>query len=438
MTKTTKILRPRRRTARLFAIGVIALISLSAGAQQPAAQAVPPPSPTATPEVTGKAGETASNLPKIPAWTWIVADADTGAVLAGRDWHWRLPPASTLKTLTALTLVPRLDPASTYIGQPADVKAEGSKVGIEAGASYAVSDLEHGMLLPSGNDAASALANAYGGLSRTVAAMNDEAGRLGAKDTHAVNASGLDAPGQVTSAYDLALILRESLKNPELSEIYKLHHTDFPAKQSDTKPGKPRGTIRIWTENRLILNAFPGALGGKTGFTSQAGRTFVAAVERDGRRLIVALMRTAQSTERISKRLIEWGFANIDNIKPLEYLAEPQAERADISRQPAAEYDAAGNLLSVLPSTAVVNPTLSVPMMLLLVLVLAACVLVVLRVRAPARPATGAARWPDDQQHSSVLERVGPGAGLRLRGTADRGHGGHRIESEEVEHDLVD
>ena len=95
------------------------------------------------------------------------------------------------------------------------------------------------MLMPSGNDAATALASAYGGIEPATQAMAAEATRLGANDTVVKNTSGLDEPGQVTTAYDLALILRESLKNPQLQEIYKQHHVDFP----DAEPTEP-GAVR--------------------------------------------------------------------------------------------------------------------------------------------------------------------------------------------------
>jgi len=261
-----------------------------------------------------------SPLPNVKAWTWIVADADTGNVLGGREWHHPLPPASTLKTLTAYTLAPRLILDSVYTATKADAAAEGSHVGLAAKSTYTVEDLMHGMLMPSGNDAAHALANAYGGLDRTTQAMNAEAARLGAKDTKAINDSGLDEPGQTSSAYDLALIMRASLHDPVLRQMYSLHHVDFPV---PAQVGRARTTTRIWTENRLILNRYPGAISGKTGFTSQAGRTFVAAVQRNGRTLIVAIMRCAERTERTAHRILDWGFANIDKVSPVDKLVDP-------------------------------------------------------------------------------------------------------------------
>ena len=342
--------RKRTTTSKRLAWVAVATVGLLTAAPAVASYASPPPSPTSAPTVDARGGESIA-MPKMRAWTYIVADADTGAVLGGRDWHWKLPPASTMKTLTALSLVNRLQLDSQYRARKVDVQAEGSKVGLKEGSQYRVRDLFDGMLMPSGNDAATALASAYGGIEPATQAMAAEATRLGANDTVVKNTSGLDEPGQVTTAYDLALILRESLKNPQLQEIYKQHHVDFPDAEP-TEPGAVRKTIRIWTENRFILNNYHGALGGKTGFTSQAGRTYVGAMERDGRKLIVAVMRSAESTERAVNRLFDWGFANYDKIKPADKLVDPQPED-EITAVPAASYDEQGN--SNLPQVAVVE-----------------------------------------------------------------------------------
>ena len=113
------------------------------------------------------AGATAT--PKVAAGSWLVADATTGTILAAKNAHGRFMPASTLKTLTALTLLPRLDKSAVYVGRPQDTSVEGTRVGIVAGATYTVDQLFYGLFLASGNDAASALANAGGGWAKTVA-----------------------------------------------------------------------------------------------------------------------------------------------------------------------------------------------------------------------------------------------------------------------------
>src|SRR3954451_24536183 len=144
-------------------------------------------------------------LPRLSASSFVLADLDTGDVLAARNPHGALRPASTLKVLTAVTLLPRLDPAATYTAAWEDANVEGSKAGVVPNATYTVHNLFQAMFLVSGNDAANSLANAAGGVPSTVAAMRETARGLGALDTRVVNPSGLDADGQVTSAYDLAL-----------------------------------------------------------------------------------------------------------------------------------------------------------------------------------------------------------------------------------------
>src|SRR3954453_17730438 len=135
-------------------------------------------------------------LPRLTASSYVLADLDSGEILAAHNAHGRLRPASTLKVLTAITIMPRLAPDTVYTGRFEDANAEGSKVGIVPDATYTVHQLWQGLFLMSGNDAASALANAAGGVASTVAAMNATAKRLGALDTTARNPSGLDARGQ--------------------------------------------------------------------------------------------------------------------------------------------------------------------------------------------------------------------------------------------------
>ncbi len=150
-------------------------------------------------------------LPTIGAKSWVLADLTTGEVLAAKNPHRLGRPASTLKTLTAVTLLPVLDKETVHTVTYKEASADGGHVGIVPGATYTAWDLWHGLLLPSGNDAAAALAGAHGGMKKTVADMQATAARLQAADTTVRNPSGLDADGQVTSAYDLALIARAAL-----------------------------------------------------------------------------------------------------------------------------------------------------------------------------------------------------------------------------------
>lgn len=241
----------------------------------------------------------------IDARGWLVADMDTGEVLGAQDPHGRYYPASTLKTLTLLTLAPQLDPALVVEGTREDESVEGSRVGLVAGGQYPVSLLFDALVMQSGNDAANALARAAGGVEATLAAMNANAQRIGALDTVAGTPSGLDVAGQSSSPYDLALVMRQLVEDPTTAAVLQTRTAQMPA-----VPGLTEG-YQIQSQNTL-LTEYPGTLGGKTGFTDAARHTFVAAAERDGRRLVVSLMQTERfpvSTTEQAERLLDWGFA---------------------------------------------------------------------------------------------------------------------------------
>lgn len=327
MSALNRLRTPNRRL-RPTIVALALAGTLGAGLTIGSASAATAATPTPIPTLYVQSHADASPLPsrRFRVQAWLVADADTGNVLAAQDPHRRMPPASTLKLLTLLTMLPRLQPDSTYVATKQDATAEGSKVGITAGSSYSVQDLYHGMFMPSGNDAASAVANAYGGWERAAKVMNAEAQRLHARNTNAVNPSGLDDPNQYSSAYDMALIMREALKRNDFLKIASLRETTFPG--PEPTDGRTRGEVKIWTENRLLLNGYPGTLAGKTGFTSQAGRTFISAVRRNGKTLIVAMMHSSFATEHSAEALFDWGFANIDKVTPVAQLESPDPQVA--------------------------------------------------------------------------------------------------------------
>jgi serine-type D-Ala-D-Ala carboxypeptidase (penicillin-binding protein 5/6) len=218
-------------------------------------------------------------IPEGPAPAWIVADMDTGQVLAGRDMDVTHPPASTIKTLLALTALdelPNLD--ATVVGTEADTHVECNCAGIKPGRKYTARQLLDAVLLASGNDAANALADMIGGYDTAVAKMNAKAAAIGATDTHATTPSGLDGPGGsgFTTPRDLAIIFRAAMANPTFAQITSQPVSMFPTDAGD----KP-----LLNEDEM-LHRYPGTIGGKTGFTDAAKKTFVAAADRGGRRLV--------------------------------------------------------------------------------------------------------------------------------------------------------
>jgi D-alanyl-D-alanine carboxypeptidase (penicillin-binding protein 5/6) len=259
--------------------------------------------------------EGAPALPATTAASWLVADLDTGEIYGAKDPHGRYLPASTLKTLTATTLIPRLDPLQQVRPTFEDVNVDGSKVGLLKGVKYSVSEVLTAMLVVSGNDAANTLATANGGMAKTVAEMNEEAARLQALDTHAVNDNGLDDPRQLSSAYDLALIGRAGMRLPSFRAYVATKHSHIRG---------PHGTqIAISSHDKLIYN-YPGALGIKNGYTVAARATFVGAARRGNHTLIVTLMKTQPRYWPEAADLLTWGFAAVQaGATPVGKLVDP-------------------------------------------------------------------------------------------------------------------
>ncbi len=246
-------------------------------------------------------------IPDGPAQAWIIADMDSGQVLAGRDMYGAYPPASTIKTLLALTALDELNLDSGVVASPAATRVECNCAGLVAGRDYTVRQLLEATLMESGNDAANALADALGGYDIAVDKMNAKAYAVGATNTHATSPSGLDGPGGAgwTTPHDLAAIFRAAMADPVFAQITAQPTAPFPA----------AGGERIMVNQDELLIRYPGAIGGKTGFTNAARKTFVGAAQRDGRRLVIAMMyglvRDGGPTYwDQAATLLDWGFLN--------------------------------------------------------------------------------------------------------------------------------
>jgi len=260
--------------------------------------------------------------PAMPGASFLVADMDTGQILATKAPHVRRLPASTLKTLTALTLIPRLDANRQVVVRPQDVAVEGSHVGVLAGTSYSVRSLMQGLLMASGNDAAYALARANNGMVATLAQMNATAKGLGALDTVARDPSGLDKPGQSSSVYDLALIGRAAMKLPAFRSYVATKQVRFPGGRSSN--GKVVPAFRITNHDKLLFN-YRGAIGIKNGYTIAAKQTFIGAATRAGKTYIVTQMASPNGSWRPTAALLDWAFAHGTALSPVGKLVEPRA-----------------------------------------------------------------------------------------------------------------
>ncbi|MEB3063480.1 D-alanyl-D-alanine carboxypeptidase family protein [[Mycobacterium] zoologicum] len=263
----------------------------------------------ATPAVTTSADVAqpfgSAPIPGGPAPNWLIADMDSGQILAEQNGYAVTPPASTIKVLLALTVLDELNVDDTVVATGADTAVECNCAGLKAGHTYTARQLLEGLLLVSGNDAANALAGMLGGPEAAVAKMNAKAGEVGATDTHASTPSGLDGPGGSggTTPHDLAVIFRAAMANPVFAQITAQHSAMFPT-ESGERP--------IVNMNEL-LTRYPGAFGGKTGFTDAARKTYVGGAERNGRHLVVAMMyglihEGGPNYWDQAMALLDWGF----------------------------------------------------------------------------------------------------------------------------------
>jgi D-alanyl-D-alanine carboxypeptidase len=256
-----------------------------------AATATPVPTPTEEPRpalrslIAAPRRVAETPPPEVTAQYVAILDEDSGAFLYGSREHERVAPASITKIATTLVALER----EPDLGRRVDVTVSGSQLaartgssimGLEPGENVSLQTLLYGMMLPSGNDAAEQVALALaGGRETYVNWMNERVLRLGLRDTHFVNPSGLDASGHYSSAYDMALLGREAMRNPVFRQL------------AGTATFRGDG-FRLANLNRL-LGVYPGADGVKIGSTRRAGKTMVASATRDGHRVYVVVMHSS-------------------------------------------------------------------------------------------------------------------------------------------------
>ncbi|WP_055418237.1 D-alanyl-D-alanine carboxypeptidase family protein [Streptomyces pactum] len=352
-----------RRSLTVTSAALTALLVVSPAAlAAPGPSASPSASPSATPPASmstvggarlGKPGtqvDLAGGAPVLPkdltARSWIVADAESGDVLAAHNAHWRLAPASTLKMLFADTLLPKWPKTTKHKVVPSDLAGIGagsSMVGVKEDETYTVHDLWLGVFLRSGNDAVHVLSAMNGGVENTVAEMNEHAEELQALDTHVVSPDGYDAPEQVSSAYDLTLFARSGLQKKDFREYASTVSTKFPGETKKDKKGKTsRKPFEIQNTNRLLagdsdVEVYPGIAGVKNGYTTNAGYTFTGVAEQGGKVLLVTVMNPAKDEHnevyKEAARLFDWGFQAAGKVKPVGELVPPKSA-AQQSPQP--------------------------------------------------------------------------------------------------------
>ncbi|MGN0691650.1 MAG: D-alanyl-D-alanine carboxypeptidase family protein [Oscillospiraceae bacterium] len=215
----------------------------------------------------------------ISAKAAVVYEPTTGRVLFEKNKSEKLPMASTTKIMTTLLLIENGELDTPFTVDSEAIKVEGSSMGLTEGDIVTGRDLCAGMLLPSGNDAANASAvHVSGSMEKFAELMNFRAGLIGMRNTHFVTPSGLHDDDHYSTAYDMALLASEALKDPVFAEIcgsssMKVH---FGAPPYDR-----------WLKNtNKLLTMCEGCIGVKTGFTDEAGRCLVSACERNGVTLV--------------------------------------------------------------------------------------------------------------------------------------------------------
>lgn len=218
------------------------------------------------------------------AKSMIVIEAKTSRIIYSKNENQKLPMASTTKIVTALTVLNNCEDVNKEIEVNSNaVGISGTSIYLKYGEKLTIKELLYGMMLPSGNDAATALAYHIGGDIQTFSKMmKNEALKCGAYNSSFSNPHGLDEEGHYTTAYDLSLISAKALENEIFKEIVTTKHSRI--------KGSSEGNYRYLKNKNKLLNTLDGCIGVKTGYTGNAGRCLVSACERNGLRTICVVL----------------------------------------------------------------------------------------------------------------------------------------------------
>ncbi|MBU3145554.1 D-alanyl-D-alanine carboxypeptidase family protein [Clostridium sp. CF012] len=253
--------------------------------------------------------------PVVSADSVVLMDATTGTILYEKNKNTAYPPASTTKIMTVLLVLEKCNLSDVVTVSKNAEMTDGSKIYLTEGEKITVKELLYGLILASANDCAVALAEHISGSTEKFAAlMNEKANSLDCKNTNFVNPNGLYNVNHKTSAYDLALIMRELAKHEEYKKIattpsYVMAATN---KSVEKRP--------LWNGNKLIQKGDPyyydNCEGGKTGYTIQSQHSYIATANRNGQKLIVSLIHDSKKTFfPDSIKLLNYGFDNFELFK---------------------------------------------------------------------------------------------------------------------------
>jgi D-alanyl-D-alanine carboxypeptidase len=247
-----------------------------------------------------------------PPRAGVLFNLSTGQVLWQRNAFTHLRIASLTKMMTALLTVKSAPPSGHVLVTKAAVASAGSKVGVlPLGRHIRVETMLYGLMLPSGNDAAVALAqHVAGSITAFVRRMNSEAAKLGMGCTRFSSPSGYVDADNYSCAADLAVLAHEDLLQPRLAEIVRTYTAVLPF---PTKGGK----LYLYNNNPLLIYHYPGLTGLKTGFTAAAGRCLVATAERNGVRLGVVVLNSRDPGTQ-ARQLLDRGFQGVYRQAPVK------------------------------------------------------------------------------------------------------------------------
>lgn len=247
--------------------------------------------------------------PNMYANNYVLIDADSKIIMYGRGTRDRVAIASITKVMTAIITLENGDIKKEVDINASDINVTGSKLGLVKGERITTENLLRGLLVKSGNDCAKALARTtFNNADAFINRMNQKAKELGLEDTKYLDPHGLSQDA-FSSAYDQAILFSYALKNDEFKKIISTSETTITSTDGQYNH-------QIKNSNRLLTDEmhFDGIIGGKTGFTFEAGHSLASAAQRDGHTLISVVLKTKsnalEASAEESNKLLSWGFDN--------------------------------------------------------------------------------------------------------------------------------
>ena len=255
----------------------------------------------------------------------VLIEASTGKILFEKNKGEKLPPASITKIMTMLLTMEAIDEGKITLKDQVPISEQASKMGgtqlfLEPGEKRTVEELLTGVAVESANDAAAALGEYIGGTYRSfIKMMNDEAKKLGMKNTQFKNANGLPEEGHYSSAYDIALMSKELVRHPKIHQYLTIWMTDI-------NVGKNSDKTRTLANTNKLLKNYEGLDGIKTGYTSEAKHCLSATAKKGNLRLISVVLGAEDSKMRFDEaaKLLDYGFANYEGLNIVEKGEEVQ------------------------------------------------------------------------------------------------------------------